>query len=354
MEAASGARDPELNPSGRRVTTVLGDVDASALGFVLNHEHLLVRLWIPEDARSERFSEPLRWSNLGWVRQYWASSADNTRLTSERLAIQELHRYKAAGGGTLVELTLPGAGRRPAALKRISEATGVHIIMGCGAYVAPTHPSWIRRASAERIAERLVAEATYGVGSTGIRAGVIGEIGCSWPLNENERKVLIASALAQRQTGLPISVHPGRNRKAPFEIIDVLDGAGADLERVAIGHLDRTIQDINGLLRLARLGCYLELDFFGLETSYFPFEGVAEGLSDAQRLQLVRGLVDGGYLNRLLLSQDICQKHRLAKYGGHGYNHLISNVLPWMRKRGFAERELDSILRTNPATFLGH
>ena len=336
------------------VMTVLGPVPADDLGVVLPHEHLLVKLHVPQDLRSDRFNERVRLSNLGWVRQHWASSADNTTLSSERTALSELARLKVAGGGTLVDLTLPGMGRRRLALQRMSTASGTHIVMGCGAYVEETHPEWIAAATTEEVAAIFVDEATVGIGATGVRAGIIGEIGCSWPLAEAERKVLVASAKAQAATGLAISVHPGRHRDAPLQIIDILGSAGADISRVAIGHLDRTIQDAPGLFGLARTGCYLELDLFGLETSFYPWPGVAEGLSDAQRLYLVRELIDHGYGRQALISHDICTKHRLSRYGGHGYDHLLSNVTPWMRARGFSDGELAMILRTNPATFLGH
>ena len=156
--------------------------------------------------------------------------------------------------------------------------------MGCGAYVAPTNPAWIATATTGAIADRLVAEANGGVGSARIRPGIIGEIGCSWPLEAVEGRVLVAAALAQARTGLAISVHPGRNRAAPLQIVERLAAAGADVSRVVIGHLDRTVQDLAGLVEIARSGPYVELDLFGLETSWYPWPGVAEGLSDAQRL----------------------------------------------------------------------
>ncbi len=365
MTARQAAATPRQGPASDRssatpgaasasVMTVLGPVSAADLGIVLPHEHLLCRVYRPADqGADERFHERVTLGNLGWVRQHWASNADNLRLTSERLAIQELQRFKDAGGGTLVDLTQDGIGRSPAALARISRATGVHIVMGCGAYVAPTNPAWIATATTGAIADRLVAEANGGVGPARIRPGIIGEIGCSWPLEAVEGRVLVAAALAQARTGLAISVHPGRHRAAPPQIVERLAAAGADLSRVVIGHLDRTVQDLAGLVEIARSGPYVELDLFGLETSYYPWPGVAEGLSDARRLILVRGLIEAGLGDRILLSHDICTKHRLARYGGHGYDHLVSNVLPWMRDRGFDEAEIDLLFRTNPATMLG-
>ncbi len=333
--------------------TVLGPISVADLGVVLSHEHLLCRLYRPPDLMTnERLGERVTMRNLGWVRQNWASNTDNLQLNSERLAIAELSRFKAAGGGTLVDLTQDGIGRAPAALARISRATGVHIVMGCGAYVGPTHPPRIADASSDEIAAGMRDEIRRGVRRSGVRPGILGEIGCTWPLQEGEIRVLAAAVAVQAATGMAISIHPGRDRAAPYQIIEILEESGVDVGRVVIGHLDRTVPDLPGLLEIARRGPYLEFDLFGLETSYYPWSGVPEGLSDAQRLALVRGLIDAGFGDRVLLSHDICTKHRLARYGGHGYDHLLTNVRPWMRTRGFDEAELDLLFVANPAGML--
>jgi phosphotriesterase-related protein len=338
--------------------TVLGPVPVSQLGIALPHEHLLIELpsfiEFTDPALKQRQQQPVSIANLGWVRQYWTYNDDNLRLTDEGLAIQEAAAFRAAGGGTIVDLTLPGVARDVDALARISLASGVHVITGCGTYVGKTHPDWVGTESEAALVERFVGETIDGIDGTGIRAGIIGEIGCSWPLEPNEAKVLRAATRTQVRTGLPISIHPGRNRASVGPILDILADAGADLRRVVISHLDRTIQDLDGLCQLAERGVYLELDCFGLETSFYPVPGIHDivMLSDAQRLELVDGLVHAGFGSQVLLSQDICTKHRLARYGGHGYDHLVSNIVPWMRDRGVDDETIRMLLVTNPATML--
>ena len=85
------------------------------------------------------------------------------------------------------------------------------------------------------IVDLIVGDITEGAEGTGIRSGIIGEVGCAWPLADNERKVLKASARAQRMTGAPLLIHPGRDETAPLEIIDILDRAGADLSHTIMG-----------------------------------------------------------------------------------------------------------------------
>ena len=337
--------------------TVLGPVPARDLGMTLPHEHLLIRIprFIELDDVSGRArqEEPVTLENLGWVRRFWTYNFDNLVLSDEALAIAEVSRFVAAGGSTLVDVTVPGIGRDPEALARIARATRLNIVMACGAYVAKSHPTSVRDATPERLAEQLVLEIREGVGPTRIRPGII-KVGCTWPLDPSEEKALQAAAYVQQQTGLPISIHPGRDRSAPRIIAKILADHGADLRKVVMGHLDGRVQDLPGLRELGALGLYLELDVFGMESSYFPVPGVRglDALSDAQRLDLVRELLDVGLGAQVLVAHDIGTKHRLARYGGHGYDHLLTSIIPWMRERGFGDDEITMIFVRNPGRML--
>lgn len=340
------------------VRTVLGPIPADTLGPTLVHEHLLIEnpsfVEPASQADRARAHRPVGdLADLGWVRRHWTNNADNLVLDDEALAVSELAALSSAGGRTLVDATVPGIGRDPRALARISRASGVNVVMGSGAYIETTHPPAIAGLDESALAASLVEEWRNGVGDTGIQPGFIGEIGCSWPLGDREHVVLRAAAAAQRLTGAPVMVHPGRDQTAPHAIVRILADAGADLGRVAIAHLDRTIQDVSGLLEVARSGVFLEFDCFGLESSYYPFDPAMATLSDAQRLDLIRALLDAGYGERILLSHDVCTKHRLVAYGGHGFGHLFSEVLPWMWQRGFTPATTTALVVDNPARFLG-
>jgi len=52
----------------------------------------------------------------------------------------------------------------------------------------------------------------------------------------------------------PLIIHPGRDEKAPFEIIDVLREAGADISKTVISHLDRTLVNKEILLKVSAEG----------------------------------------------------------------------------------------------------
>ena len=204
-----------------KVQTVLGTVDPSTLGMTSTHEHVFIDfvcMYAPtsEAGSKHRGEEKVALDNLGWVRYDPFRNFDNLRLLDEKMAIYEIGLFKAAGGGTIVDATTIGIGRDPVALVNVAKATGVNIVMGAGYYVDVVHPSDMDARSEEQLASQIIDELTVGVGTTGVRAGIIGELGCSWPLTRNEQKVLRAGAWAQRETGAAILIHPGRSQRAPF------------------------------------------------------------------------------------------------------------------------------------------
>ena len=254
------------------VQTVNGLVPPDRLGPTLTHEHLLIDLaWFrtePAEASGKAFiRRPMSQEMLGYVRHHNMANWDNGQLFDVETAIDEVNLYKQYGGGSIVDATSIGIARDPVGLARIARATGVNVIMGASHYVAPAHPADMDDRSEDSIFGKIVEDVTEGVDGTGIRSGIIGEVGCSWPLTDNERKVLRASGRAQLATGAPLLIHPGRDETAPLEIIEVLSEVGADLSRTIIGHLDRTVFLHETLKSIAESGCYMEWDLFGSEQS---------------------------------------------------------------------------------------
>ena len=193
---------------------------------------------------------------------------------------------------------------------------------------------------------------TEGVGDTSIKCGVIGEVGCSWPLAPEEKKSLQAAAAAQAQTGAPLIIHPGRNQESPVEIVRILQEGGADIKKTVMSHLDRTIQDDSKLLELAKTGIYLEYDFFGIELSYYQPNPAVDNITDAQRIQKIKLLASEGHEDQVVIAHDIHTRHRLVKYGGHGYAHIQVNAVPKMLERGISQSVIDKIQIGNPQAWL--
>ena len=338
------------------VQTVLGLVPPSELGATTTHEHLYIDfsfMYRPaqDSPRDDMEDACIGLENLGWIRRNYYSNRSNLTLMDLDTITSEVKKFSDVGGGAMVDATSMGIGRNPEALAEISRGSGVHIVMGAGHYVAAVHPADMDERTEDDLARGIIGDVTVGVDGTGIKAGIIGEIGCTWPLAPNERKSLTAGAIAQQETGAAILIHPGRHPDAPAEILEVLANGGADLSRVIMGHLDRTVFEFDGLLSIAESGCYLEWDLFGNEGSYYPLAEI-DMPSDAQRMGFIKRIADAGYSEKIVIGQDICTKHRLTKYGGHGYGHILENIVPKMRRKGFSEELIHAITVGNPASIL--
>lgn len=340
-----------------KVQTVLGLIDPKDLGRTLTHEHILIDLILaiepPEEpAARELFYKPVSLETLGYIRYYSLPNADNFKLQDIDAAIEELNLYKQHGGNSIVEVSSVGLSRDPSGLAKVSRETGLNIVMGCSFYVDATHPPEMDNRSEDDLCREIVRDVTQGPGDTGIRAGIIGEVGCSWPLTGNECKVLRASGRAQQITGAPLMIHPGRDEYAPEEILEVLSSVGADPKRTIMAHLERTVFQRSTLKRIAQTGCYLEWDHFGYEHSYFGNNPKVELPNDAGRMDIIAWAISEGYGDQVLIAHDVAAKSKLIKYGGHGYFYILKHIVPRMLARGYSEDDVDRILVRNPASAL--
>ncbi|MBM3932746.1 MAG: aryldialkylphosphatase [SAR202 cluster bacterium] len=339
------------------VQTVTGAITPDKMGMTSTHEHLLVDITElrppPREASArEMFYGPVTQESLAYARHYDTLIAENIRLRSIETAVYELKLLKQHGGGTVVEATTIGIGRDPVGLARIAREVGFNIVMGASYYVGLMHPADMDKKTEDDILNEIVSDITVGVGRTGIKAGVIGEVGCSWPLTPNERKVLRASGRAQKATGAGLLIHPGRNVAACMEVVGILREVGADLNRTIIAHMDRNYADRESMRKLAETGVYLEWDLFGREVSYYDQNPAFDMPSDARRMNDIKYLVDEGFGERVVIAHDIYTKDRLVSYGGHGYMYIVKNIVPRLRQRGFTGDQVNKIMVENPARVL--
>lgn len=336
--------------------TVLGPVDAGDLGVVCPHEHLAIDmscyLETPGDPRERDLAaEPVHLGNRNLVENRPELVHDNFRLDDPALAARELTKYKRAGGGTIVDVTLDGIARQPLTLVSLSESTQVHIVMGCGYYVWQSHPPEVEAESVAQLANRMVDDLTVGAHGTDIRAGVIGEIGTSPEVHPRERKVLRAAASAQLRTGAAITIHACSTTRHALEVLDILEDAGLkSFARVVVGHQDAVL-DLDYHLAVLDRGAYVEFDLFGHH--YFDASfGDYWMPGDGERVALLAELTERGYTRQLLISQDVCMKMQLTEYGGGGYTYLSDWVEPRMRAAGIGTSAIHQMRVENPATLL--
>ena len=293
------------------VMTVLGPVPSEDLGTTLPHEHVFVDL----------------------VREY----RGNGLLNDPVLAVEEMRAYAAAGGRTLVDCTSAGLGRDPRRLVEVARETGLHIVMGCGWYRDTYLPDELDRLSVDALADVVVREIEDGVDGSGVRAGIIGEVGAdrAW-ISAREERAFRAAARAHHRTGLTITTHAAR---WPVGIpqLDLLAEERVNPHRVVVGHCDM-VPDPDYHLELARRGAWVEFDTVQGESEY----------DVGRRVAWLRNLAEHGHLDQVLLSQDVCLRSDLRASGGPGYTYVVTAFADVLREAGFSEDELHLLLVENP------
>lgn len=304
-------------PLSTEVITVQGPIAPQEMGITYTHEHVIL------DAYDH-------YGNYSFV------------IDDEDLVIDELKHFTGNGGQTICDVTLDEIGRNPEALRRVSSASGVHIVMGCGWYREFAYPAVVAERNSNELADILVREIEVGVGETGIRAGIIGEIGTGRHyIKPAEERVFRASALAQQRTGVALTTHTTRWGSLAMEQIAMLREFGADMSKVIIGHLgDR--RGVHHLLPIAEQGVYLEVDNIGYE-DYQP---------EWVRADNVAALCKEGFASQVLLSEDICLLSHLKYQGGKGYGYLLEVFVPMLRERGISDEQIHQMLVVNPARAL--
>jgi phosphotriesterase-related protein len=339
------------------VMTVRGPVDPSDIGQTLTHEHVF---WSAEQFHDpselhdpELGSLPMEPRFGGLSRWNGSSFRDNLRQLPDQdyaLIADEVREFLDAGGNCIVELTLEGIHPFPEALRQIAEDLDFHIVEGVGFYVDATHPDWLADASVEQIEAHLLAEVREGVRRTGVLPGIIGELGTSEQLTDSEERVLRAGARVAGQTGLPINIHCHPPELAVvLRVLDVLEEEGHDLTHTSLSHLDE-ITDLDYHETVLQRGAITGFDSFG-QDGYF--EPTWKSLSDHEKASTMVALIQRGYEDQLVVSQDMGKKHYLQRFGGMGYDHVLRRVVPRLREHhGVSEAQIHKLLVDNPRRLL--
>lgn len=306
-----------------RVMTVNGPIPPERTGFTLPHEHTGISLWHIKN----------RWD-------YWELTPD------EDLIADELRDFRRRGGSTLVDLTPPGVGRDPERLRRLSAASRLQIVMGTGWYREAYYPpeALIDRRSVDDLAGEMIREFDEGVAGTGVRPGIIGEIGTDKPwLSAQEERVHRAAARTAKRTGMAISTHAVMSAVGMAQL-DVFSDEGVDPARVVIGHAD-SYPNLDHYLAILDLGANLQFDFLGQRFG-------SEEADEPRLIELIVELLERGFADQLLLSQDVCHNAQLKAHGGFGYVYLQQHFLPMLRTAAVGEGEIERMTVDNPRRIL--
>nr|WP_205614917.1 phosphotriesterase [Streptomyces chartreusis] len=290
------------------IRTVLGDVRPEELGVCDAHDHLFL-------------SSP---------------QLPGQELNDASAARAELDAFRAAGGSAVVQWTPYGMGRRAADLPSLSRAAGVHLVCATGLHQAPHYTPELLDEMRGKLADVFVSELTVGIGTSGVRAGIVKVAGGFHALDAHARWTMTAAAGAHHATDAPIAVHLEAGTGA-LDVLDLLCGElGVPPHRVILGHLNRS-PDLVVHREAAASGCWLAFDG----------PSRAHHATDWRMPDAVLALAEAGFGHRLLLGGDTVVAGARSVDGGPGMPYLLRRVRPRLAS-ALGEELVERVLVDNP------
>ncbi|HEY6255314.1 MAG TPA: hypothetical protein VIY51_05920 [Xanthobacteraceae bacterium] len=296
------------------IRTVTGDIAAVA-GRILLHEHLQIDL-SAQKGPANRIGE-----------------------AEEEAVVDDLRHAKEFGLAAITDLSAPGWGRDPLALRRISERAGIAVVCAAGFYWDP-FPGIAINGTIEALRDAMIAEVETGVDATGIRCGVIKVGTLRGAPDAVAERMFQAAAGAALATGAPVITHTSSPDQAAWHL-RVLDRAGMDMSRVVISHLGAA-RDVTELVEVGRSGA-----FMGIDKVSFP-----KGPTNDQLADLVRDACARGLERQIILSSDLARRTLLRRYGGRGYATVLVDFVPMLCARGISSAQIETMLHDNPLRLL--
>jgi phosphotriesterase-related protein len=318
-----------------KVFTVRGEIDASALGVTLMHEHIFVL-------------------STEIDRNYPESWGDEEQRVQD--AVRKLRAVKAAGVDSIVDMTVLGLGRFIPRIRRIAAEVDLHILAATGIYVAGDLPIYFqsqdsgnRSRPPESMIGMFVRDIQEGIAGTGIRAAVLKCATDRRGLTPGVELSLRAVARAHRMTGSPISTHTHAGTRRGLDQMRIFEEEGVDLSRVVFGHSGDSA-DLAYLETLMNKGACIGMDRFGIDPV----------LSFDKRVDTVVRLCRKGYAGNMVLSHDAAcymdgapEETWKTKAPNWHFLHISRDVLPALEAGGVTGSQIRTMLVDNPRRILG-
>ncbi|MBS7635033.1 hypothetical protein KEJ34_06035 [Candidatus Bathyarchaeota archaeon] len=297
-----------------KIRTILGDISPDEFGLALVHEHILV-----DFIEAEKFSR---------------DRYDQKEVFEVMLPY--LVKIEDLGVKGFVECTPAYMGRDAELLTKFSKALGIHILTNTGLYKEPHLPKFAFEYSVDQLAELWIKEILEGIEDTRIKAGFIKIAVNPGAIVPIQQKIVRSAARCSLATGAAIACHTGSGMAAMY-LLKILNEEGLENNRLIVVHADAE-ENVEYHLEVAKQGAWVEYDGLSQNTS-------------GKILKLLRFIVDHGFEEQILLPQDAGWYDVGQPRGGsiRGYEYLIEDFVPLMKRNGFSQNLIDKILVENPA-----
>ncbi len=314
----------------REIMTVTGPLWPEELGFCQCHEHIAIR------------------------KEYLSQVNPALCMEEPQKNLEELKRYKKAGGVSLIDAQPVGCGRMTKTLKFLSKESGIRILASTGFHKLSFYPydHWLYTASEESLEHIWVSELTEGMYADAdrafparqcaVKAGILKTAYDTEELSARYQKLFRAAVKAARKTDRILMIHVEQNTN-PVLLQQYLLELGMPAQDMIFCHMDRACKDLSMHTAILKNGSYLEFDTIGR----FKYH------SDEREIQIIGKLLAAGFGRQLLYSLDTTRE-RLKSYtpNGVGLDYILNVFNPALRKAGLSEAILRQFSVENPARAL--
>lgn len=291
--------------------TVLGDVELQQRPCTLAHEHICC------------YSEYLRMMSESYI--------DMRALEQSAVAVLSALKEKYALG-LFVDCTPVNIGRNVELLRAVSEKSGVMIACSTGFYYQDEPVlEWMEP---QRLAECMIEDARQ------INAAVIKAAVEKAELTPFNKKLLEATAIAQRVLKLPIVLHTNAGNQNGREGVRILMENGVAAQSICVGHLSDT-RDGDYIRSFAEMGCCVALD---------RLYGSTDPAYIEEKRRQIMALCESGFEIQILLSHDDSLFNGFLtepRIKTPRFNYVFEHILPGL-DRALSEK----IMCENPVSFL--
>jgi len=312
-------------------------------------------------------NEKVTLENIYHFRQNCILSKDSVSMHEEDVMLGELIDFKKSGGSAMIDVSVPSLRSNLPAIKRLSQNSGIHVIATTGLYSEDSWPDRFRSMSIKDYEQYMDEEINVGIENTNIKAGHIKVAIEEGPTDQGE-KLLKAAAHVSNETGLSLSIHYGIGMTLDQIrwIVSILLDQGIDPGRTIMCHMQNSItcMELKKLVQDPK-SRELTLDFnkeimdqgfiaghdcFGHDYRLVMISWL--GSTEWQNLAAIYELCKQGYADRIVMATDTFLKILTRRYGGGGYSHLTTSVLPLLKEIGVSESHIEEMTIKNPARIL--
>lgn len=361
--------------SQKKIMTALGPIAPDELGVTSMHDHLMfngsvlakrLRGSLPPHNLPIHEDDKVALDNVGILHRNTILAWDALDHDDEQMVTAEVADFKALGGDSILELSAVGIRMDAAIQKRISEKTGVHVVLSTGFYTGDSWPDEFKGKSLKELYEFMLREVRDGIDGTGIKPGHL-KIGLEW-MTEDEENALRAAARVANETGLALTIHPCQ--KLGMNVahhLKVLKEEGMDLTRVVMAHTKMMLLptfaealkqpelyrvDLTGAKSLLDEGCNISVEF--MNTMGLELLGEYDAGDWAKMSGYVQ-LINQGYAGQMVTGNDCCAKIMFRRCGGEGYGRMLYYTKPMLlNAAGLADYPIRQIFEENPKRILAY